>query len=59
MENKEVYDPARIREAMAGLVFPVNIIDASVRIVTYCADAFERLDLIGYGEFRSKIRCIW
>lgn len=54
VQNREVYNPTRLREATVRLVFPVNIFDTFARIVTYCADSFERLDLISYGEFKSE-----
>lgn len=54
VQNKELYDHARLREAMAGFVFPVNVMHSSARIVRYCADPFELFYLISYGEFRSE-----
>lgn len=54
VQNKDAYEPARLREALAGLSFPVKITDPTARIMTYCADAFERLDAVGYGDFKSE-----
>ena len=36
-----------------GLKFPTGIVDPSTRITTYCADVFERLEAVGYGEFKT------
>lgn len=50
----KLYDPTRLRDAMAGLKFPGSIRDPAARIITYCADVFERLDAVGYGEFKTE-----
>lgn len=42
IQSKEAYSPARLREAMTGLYFPVNITDPSSQIIIYCTDAFDR-----------------
>lgn len=55
LTNKDnTHDPTRLKEAMVGLKFPVNIRDSAARITTYCADVFERLDAIGYEDFKTE-----
>lgn len=46
-------DPAGLKEALVGLIFPTKISDPSARIITYCADVFERLEAVGYREFKT------
>lgn len=48
------YDSARLQEAMAGLKVPSYTTDLNARTTIYCADVYERLDAIGYGEFTTK-----
>lgn len=50
--SEDEVDPSRIREALKGLKFPVKICSPSARILTYCADVFERIYSIGYGEVK-------
>lgn len=52
--SEDEVDPSRIREALKGLKFPVKIASPSARIMTYCADVFERLDAVGYGDFKTN-----
>lgn len=55
VNDKELgYDPGRLREAMAGLKFSINIADLAAPITTYCANMFERPDAVGYGELRTE-----
>lgn len=55
VQNKDqVHDPALILQAMKGLNYPVSIGDPAARITTSCADAFERLDAVGYGDFSTE-----
>lgn len=38
---------------MVALKIPVNITDPTACITTYFADLLERLDAMGYGEFKT------
>lgn len=46
----QAHDPTRLREAITGLKFPVNIRNPTARIKTYSADVFERLDAVGFDD---------
>lgn len=39
---------------MTDLMFPVDISDPTVRIITYSTDMLERIEEIGYGEFKQE-----
>lgn len=52
--TEQVHDSARLPESMSGLTFPGHIADSAAPILTHCTDAFERLDIIGYGDFKSE-----
>lgn len=54
LNKHQIYDPTGLREAMAGLKFLIRIHDPPARITTYCADIFERLDAVVYGEFKTE-----
>lgn len=47
------YDPTVLGNALEGLRFPVDICDARARITSYCAIFFERLEGVGYDDFRE------
>lgn len=53
-KEDEEYDPRRINEALTGLSFHSNIKDAGARIMTFCANVFERLEDIGYRNFKDE-----
>lgn len=53
MKKQRLCRPSCICEVLNGLTFRAKIAGPSARIMTYCADVFERLDAIGYGEFRN------
>lgn len=46
------YYPTHLRDALAGLKFPAGIGDPSARKAICCADIFDRLDTIWYGDIR-------
>lgn len=48
------YDPAVINRALDGLRFPVEVSNAAARITSYCAQFFERLEAVGYEDFRDE-----
>lgn len=43
-----------IDKALIGFKMPMNIADSEPRVFHYAKDLFERLENIGYGQFRSK-----
>ena len=47
-------DHVAIEKFLADLTLPMEIADANARITTYCADFFERLEIIGCGDFREQ-----
>lgn len=49
-----IYDQTQLLDVLAGLKFSATIRDPSARITTYCADIFESLDEIGYGDFETE-----
>ncbi|MEM1369510.1 MAG: hypothetical protein AAGG02_16175 [Cyanobacteria bacterium P01_H01_bin.15] len=51
--TREGVDPSVIDQALASLEIPTTIKDPAARITQYCADSFERLEAIGYGDFRD------
>lgn len=53
-QRNQSHDPVLLREAMNQLEFPSYTTYPNARITTYCAEIFERLDAIGYGEFKTK-----
>lgn len=55
IKNKnEINKHLRLREAMAGLKLPSSITYPTARISTCCANVLERLDAIGYGDFKTE-----
>lgn len=55
VQNKNLtHDPRRICEAIEGLKIPCNNPVPAACIMTYCADAFEHLDMVGYGDFKLE-----
>lgn len=47
------YDPGVVSSVLAELKFPTGIRDARARITSYCAEFFERLEAVGYENFRE------
>lgn len=52
-KGDEEYDPTRIEQALSTLSFPNHVADAEARITTYCSMFFDKLESVGYGEFKS------
>lgn len=51
---KTGFDPKFIDKALIGFKMPMNVADPEARVLQYANDMFERLQSIGYGEFREK-----
>lgn len=48
------FSPSVIEDALAGVRFPTHIINARARIMHYCASFFEKLEAVGYEDYRDE-----
>lgn len=47
-------DPTVIEEALEGFSMPMHIAGSDARITHYCAEFFERLESVRFGNFRDR-----
>lgn len=52
-EGKEI-NPRVLEKALKGIQMPMEIADPGARVMEFVSDFFERLDAVGYGDFKVK-----
>lgn len=55
VESEETtYDPASIEKSISTLKLQMNIAKPEANVVEYCSLFFERLDSVGYNNFKDN-----